>query len=173
MGSGIKGFSSYSSQSLEYSLSTSGTWTSCHKAYEIFPEQEFNPCLLHWHENSLPLSHQGSQQINSFFILGPSALWLVGELTSSVSLDTIIFLWNLNTASWYPISHLSFIYSHLLTPSLSWTMPEHSEVFRLLWLTSQIWIYLIKLVHSRDVDRRRQWHPTPVLLPGKSPGGAW
>ena len=21
--------------------------------------------------------------------------------------------------------------------------------------------------------RRRQWHPTPVLLPGKSHGGAW
>ena len=29
-------------------------------AYGIFLDQGLNPCLLHWQEDSLPLSHQGS-----------------------------------------------------------------------------------------------------------------
>ena len=33
---------------------------SCFVACGIFPNQESNPCLLHWQEDSLPLSHQGS-----------------------------------------------------------------------------------------------------------------
>ena len=30
------------------------------KACGIFPDQQLNPCLLHWQADSLPLSHQGS-----------------------------------------------------------------------------------------------------------------
>ena len=30
--------------------------------------------------------------------------------------------------------------------------------------------YQNKLHASRDTSQRRQWHPTPVLLPGKSCG---
>ena len=34
----------------------------CHSILQgIFLTQGSNPCLLHWQENSLPLSHQGSQ----------------------------------------------------------------------------------------------------------------
>ena len=33
---------------------------SCPAACAVFPEQESNPCLLHWQADSLPLSHQGS-----------------------------------------------------------------------------------------------------------------
>ena len=33
---------------------------SCSMACGIFPDQGSNSCLLHWHMNSLPLSHQES-----------------------------------------------------------------------------------------------------------------
>ena len=32
---------------------------SCSKACGIFPDQESNPCILHWQMDSLSLSHQG------------------------------------------------------------------------------------------------------------------
>ena len=35
---------------------------SCATACGLFPDQGLNPCLLHWHVGSLPLSHQGSLQ---------------------------------------------------------------------------------------------------------------
>ena len=37
------------------------TGMGCHFLLQgIFPIQRSNPCLLHWQEDSLPLSHQGS-----------------------------------------------------------------------------------------------------------------
>ena len=36
---------------------------SCSMAHGIFPDQGSNACLLHWQEDSLPLSHQGNPQI--------------------------------------------------------------------------------------------------------------
>jgi len=33
-------------------------------AYGIFLDQGLNPCLLHWQEDSLPLSHQGSPLVS-------------------------------------------------------------------------------------------------------------
>ena len=35
----------------------------------IFPEQGSNPCLLHWHADPLPVSHQGSPHILYIYIL--------------------------------------------------------------------------------------------------------
>ena len=35
-------------------------WLSCSEPGEIFPTQGSNPCLLRWHMDSLPLSHQGN-----------------------------------------------------------------------------------------------------------------
>ena len=32
----------------------------CAAAHGTFPDQELNPCLLHWQADSLPRSHQGS-----------------------------------------------------------------------------------------------------------------
>ena len=37
---------------------------SCSAACGIFPDQELNPCLLHWPADSLPLSKQGSPGFN-------------------------------------------------------------------------------------------------------------
>ena len=37
---------------------------SCSLAYGIFLDQGSNPCLLHWQEDSLPLSYQGSPIVN-------------------------------------------------------------------------------------------------------------
>ena len=34
-------------------------------------------------------------------------------------------------------------------------------------------MYCFILLIALATQRRRQWHPTPVLLPGKSHGGAW
>ena len=36
---------------------------SCFLACRIFPDQDLNPCLLHWQAHSLPLSHQGSPSV--------------------------------------------------------------------------------------------------------------
>ena len=33
---------------------------------------------------------------------------------------------------------------------------------------------VLEKMTPKGIDRRRQWHPTPVLLPGESQGrGAW
>ena len=39
---------------------------SCSVACGIFLDQGFNPCLLHWQADSLPLSHQGSLPRQTF-----------------------------------------------------------------------------------------------------------
>ena len=31
----------------------------------------------------------------------------------------------------------------------------------------------MSILFQVDIQRRRQWHPTPVLLPGKSQGAWW
>ena len=43
---------------------------SCSAACGIFPDQDSNPCPLHWQADSQPLCHQGSPQ--SFLIGAPS-----------------------------------------------------------------------------------------------------
>ena len=40
---------------------------SCTMACGIFSVQGWNPCLLDWQVNSLPLSHQGSLGVGFFF----------------------------------------------------------------------------------------------------------
>ena len=51
--------SSFSPQAPEHRLNSCGT-ISCSTACGISPDQELNPCLLHWLADSPPLSHQGS-----------------------------------------------------------------------------------------------------------------
>ena len=41
---------------------------SCSSACGIFPDQGWNPCLLHWQVDSLPLSHQGSPRLWHFLL---------------------------------------------------------------------------------------------------------
>ena len=40
---------------------------SCSAACGIFPDQDSNPCPLHWQADSQPLHHQGSPNISWFF----------------------------------------------------------------------------------------------------------
>ena len=46
----------------------------CSSACGIFPDQGWNPCLLHWQMDSLPLSHQGSPP-HPVFISQPSVFF--------------------------------------------------------------------------------------------------
>ena len=39
-------------------------WPSCSAACGIFPDQDSNPCPLHWQADSQPLRHQGSPMIH-------------------------------------------------------------------------------------------------------------
>ena len=66
---------------------------SCSVACEIFLDQEWNLCLLHWQVDSLPLSHQGSASI--FHLKMKSSFsWFYKVLKSSLcgySIDDIAF----------------------------------------------------------------------------------
>ena len=46
---------------------------SCSAACEIFPDQGWNLCPLHWLENSYLLCHQGNPQMN--FLANPVIIW--------------------------------------------------------------------------------------------------
>ena len=61
-GSTVCGLSSRSSGALEHWLNSSVHRLSCSEACGIFPDQESNPCHMHWQADSLPLSHQGSPE---------------------------------------------------------------------------------------------------------------
>ena len=54
------GFHSCSFQALEHRRNSCGAWAQLLYARGVFPDQESNPCLLHWQADSLPLSHRGS-----------------------------------------------------------------------------------------------------------------
>ena len=47
---------------------------------------------------------------------------------------------------------------------LAWRIPWTEELGGLQSIVSQ------RVGHNRETNQRRQWHPTPVLLPGKSQG---
>ena len=54
------GFSSCGSRALERRLIVVVLQLSCSAACGIFPDQDSNPCPLHWQADSQPLCHQGS-----------------------------------------------------------------------------------------------------------------
>ena len=56
------GLNSRGSWALEHRLGSRGAWA-CSVAGEIFLDQGLNPCLLHWREDSLPLSHRGNPRM--------------------------------------------------------------------------------------------------------------
>ena len=55
----VRRLSSFSPWAPEHRLNSCGT-ISCSTACGISPDQELNPCLLHWQADSPSLSHQGS-----------------------------------------------------------------------------------------------------------------
>ena len=46
---------------------------SCSAAYGILPDQDSNPCPLHWQADSQSLRHQGSPVHSSFYLLIPNS----------------------------------------------------------------------------------------------------
>lgn len=65
-------------------------------AYEIFPHQELNLCLLHWQGRFFTtLSHQGGLQ---YFLKGYEISLIVGTLhfseKSSRFYETVVFPWD-------------------------------------------------------------------------------
>ena len=48
---------------------------SCSAACRTFPVRGWNLCLLHWQVESLPLSHQGSPSLISYYISVSDTLW--------------------------------------------------------------------------------------------------
>ena len=73
-GSRCVGFSSCGLWALEHRLRSCGPRT-CSETCGIIPDQDSNPCPLHWQADSQPLRHQGSPQvILSFTSLGSSAV---------------------------------------------------------------------------------------------------
>ena len=66
------GFSSFGMRLPGSGAQTQSLWCmglSCSVACGIFPDQGWNPCLLHWQVDYLPLSHQGSQRV-MFYLVG-------------------------------------------------------------------------------------------------------
>ena len=59
---------------------------SCSTACGIYPNQGLNPCLLHWHVDSLPQSHQRSPIFHIFISQKPGCTLhlMPGESTASV-----------------------------------------------------------------------------------------
>ena len=55
------GPSSCGSRALTHKLDSCGP-----QACGVFPDQESNPCLLHWQADSLSLSHQGSPKFDVY-----------------------------------------------------------------------------------------------------------
>ena len=50
----------------------------------------------------------------------------------------------------------------------SWAMVEFGESS--VWARKEKWLQFLKIVFPRIAIQRRQWQPTPLLLPGKSHG---
>ena len=95
-------------------FSICGTGVSCPTASGLFPDQESNPCPVHWQEDSYLLGHQG----------------------------------NLDNGD-------------SLCCSLPYSQPSS---------VSEAWLLFIVFNKIKPHSWRRQWHLTPVLLPGKSHG---
>ena len=54
---------------------------SCYMACGIFPDQGLNMCLLHWQVDSLPLSHQGSPEVQFLILFKNSLLYFFNSKT--------------------------------------------------------------------------------------------
>ena len=72
----------------------------------------------------------------------------------------------MGSQSWTWLSDFYFLEKEMATQSsiLAWKIPWTEEPGRLQSMQSQ------RVEHKWSDLRRRQWHPTPVLLPGKSHG---
>jgi len=80
----------------------------------------------------------------------------------------LIFVYGIKLWSSFILLYITILFSlhHLLT-RLSFLPLYFPSYFVVNFLAMYVWIYFWALIMYH---RRRQWHPTPVLLPGKSHG---
>ena len=86
---------------------------SCSTACGSFRDQEFNPCLLRWHIDSLPLSHKGSPIIfiwwpllhNNIWEPGKHSLGLLMKLNELGSNESSNVIWGK-----FPVFNLHFLF---------------------------------------------------------------
>ena len=101
---------------------------SCSEAYGISPDQRSNPCLLHWQENSLPPSQQGSHAApfcedmdtstwNAFQTMHVASAIQKEMKAGTLEALTPVFLWSPQIYfSWCPVSSCP----HIIGCSSAW-----------------------------------------------------
>ena len=161
------------------------TGVGCHFLLQgIFLTQGWNSCLLHWQEDSLPLSHQGSPNFPCKKVLNHNFNFFdIGLFRFSISV-----LLTCNFQGFYP-DYLRFLFGGcenilvLLSANLEKGMAPHSST--LAWKTpwteepgglqsmgslrvGHDWVTLLSLFTF--MHWRRKWQPTPAFLPGESQG---
>ena len=118
---------------------------------ETLPDPGIEPVLPHWQADSLPLHHRcllllNKEKDNLSHNFKNSCLWMV-----FAGHQSLLFIFGRHLLHW-----LQF----------SWSPKTHGCKSHGKWFPSEN--ILFTLIYS--VCRRRQWHPTPALLPGKSHG---
>ena len=101
------GLSGCASWDIEYRLNSWGTWAQlplsiCSAPQQlvmsnwcgILPDQERNPCLLHWQVDSLPVNHQGEALVWIFRMSCDVRFPVNSNITDNVS--NFRFLWKKN-----------------------------------------------------------------------------
>ena len=108
-------------------------------------------CKESWGKKPRVMDHNTGRQCHCLNVLGPSGLSLTSRLTQHILVSGFspLFLWS----SVYRLA----LFSRIMHPTLP--LPPISMKWRCLFRRFGI-------LHPS----RRQWHPTPVLLPGKSHG---
>ena len=96
----------------------------------------------------------------------PQTAALQASLSCTISWISL----KLMSIEWVISNHLILCHPRLLPPSI---FPIIRGFFPISWLFASGGqsIGASALTFTSSIYRRRQWHPTPVLLPGKSHGG--
>ena len=127
----------------------------------MFPTQELNQGLLRCRQILYQLGYQGSLLPGWSFVIDASPLATTSlRMHNSAlypSFVTSTIGPNLSTLTAFPFS-----LSYPLVASLVAQMVKHVPAVRETWVRFNPWV--------GKTPWRRQWHPTPVLLPWKSHG---
>ena len=147
--------------------------------------QQRNPCCCPWgrKESDTTLVTEQQSEHNLSIYLWWMMPWTLSPILCS--LDMLMYDWLYNL-SFFPlllgprslVSHTFSVFSSQCTFLRTGIKKSRISKFGGQRATTHITkcLYLHMLfnellfVHNYDMTRRRQWHPTPVLLPGKSHG---
>ena len=136
---------------------------------EIFRTQGLNPGLPHCRQMLYHLSHQGTNPDETC----PNRLCTFVHCSSEMLPEISVLVWA--TVTKIPrLNGLNKIYLFLSFKDGSFKFQFQGWKFKMLVDLVSGEGPLPVLQKPNFLLRRRQWHPTPVLLPGKSmDGGAW